>query len=386
MLPFRWQSLVDFLVLAAAFYALLRWARSARALRIALGVVGLHALALLARRLDLVITSWVLDGMAILAIIFLLLIFQPELRGAFMRLDNAFRYWPRPRSAVIKSNRAIADTVFRLALDRIGALIVIARKDSIQELLTGGVEMGAAISSELLESVFQKTSPLHDGAVIVDGDHIVKAGVVLPLTQRQNVASYYGTRHRAAMGLAERCDALVVVVSEERGEVTLMMGVEIRQQREGDQLAMALEELRSREQKSSSSRLYRYFFYNFKLKLGAIGLAGFIWSMSFLAAGTTIRTVTVPIEFTNVPVGTEISSQSADTVEVQLRGSPWIIDSVSIGRLIANFSLRNAHGGWNTLQLPRGTFDLPPGIFVERVVPDTIRVDITSPKPPAAIH
>ena len=105
MLAFRWQSVVDFFVLTAAFYALLRWAYSARALRIALGVVGLHVLALLARRLDLVITSWVIDGAAVLAVVFLLLIFQPEIRGAFMRLDTAFRYWPRPQSAVKKSNR-----------------------------------------------------------------------------------------------------------------------------------------------------------------------------------------------------------------------------------------------------------------------------------------
>ena len=154
MIPFRWQSIVDFLVLTAAFYALLRWAHSAQALRIALSVVGLHALALLARRLDLVITSWVLDATAFLAILFLLLIFQPELRGAFMRLDSAFRYWPRPQSAVIKSNRAIADAAFDLAHDCVGALLVIVRRDTIHELLTDGVPLEAGISSQLLEAIF----------------------------------------------------------------------------------------------------------------------------------------------------------------------------------------------------------------------------------------
>src|SRR5271166_2313412 len=91
-----WPIAADFLVLTLVFYALLRWARSARAMRIALGVVGLHVLALLARRLDLVVTSWVLDASAILAILVLLLVFQPELRRAFMRLDTAFQHWPRP--------------------------------------------------------------------------------------------------------------------------------------------------------------------------------------------------------------------------------------------------------------------------------------------------
>src|ERR1035438_5615986 len=101
----RWQIVVDFLFLTVALYALLRWASSARALRIALAVVGLHALALLAQRLDLVVTSWVLDGSALLAIALLLLIFQPELRRAFMQLDSALQRWPKEPAALSERNR-----------------------------------------------------------------------------------------------------------------------------------------------------------------------------------------------------------------------------------------------------------------------------------------
>ncbi len=134
---FHWQSGVDFVVLAVALYAVLRWARSTRALRIALGVLGLHTLALLARHLDLVITSWVLDAAAILAIILLLLVFQPELRGAFMRPDRAFRHWPRRRSPFSKGNKEICAAVFELAGGRIGALFVIVRGDAVSELVEG---------------------------------------------------------------------------------------------------------------------------------------------------------------------------------------------------------------------------------------------------------
>src|ERR1035441_411759 len=118
----RWQIVVDFLVLTVALYALLRWASSARALRIALAVVGLHALALLAQRLDLVVTSWVLDGSALLAIALLLLIFQPELRRAFMQLDSALQRWPKEPAALSGRNRVIARAAFDLARNRIGAL------------------------------------------------------------------------------------------------------------------------------------------------------------------------------------------------------------------------------------------------------------------------
>jgi len=371
----RWQIFVDFLVLAAAFYALLRWARSARALRIALAVVGLHAVALLARHLDLVITSWLLDGAAILAIILLLLIFQPELRRALMRLDSVLQRWPRRLSSLSEGNHAIAEAAFALAQARVGALIVVARRDSIAELVDGGIALEAITSLELLEAIFQKDSPLHDGAAIIDGDRLLKAGVVLPLTQRRDVPGFYGTRHRAGMGLAERSDAQVIVVSEERGKVTLMSGSKLQQHMaDRDQLITALEQVQSVVRESGASRLRRYLLVDLGLKLAALGLAVLIWSMSYLASGTTIRTVSAPVEFSNVPAGMEITEQSADTLEIQVRGSPWVMDSVSLGKLIANFDLRSLHPGTNTLRLAPGTLDLPPGVAVDRVIPDKIRV------------
>jgi diadenylate cyclase len=384
----RWQLVVDFLVLTVAFYGLLRWASSARALRVALAVVGLHALALLAQRLDLVVTSWVLDGSALLAIILLLVIFQPELRRAFMRLDSVIRHWPRPPEAVSQQNQVIARAAFDLASDRIGALIVIVRRDSIAELTEGGVLLGAAVSPELLLAVFQKVSPLHDGAVVVEGGHLVKAGVVLPLTQRQDVPGFYGTRHRAGMGLAERCDALVTVVSEERGEVTLMYGSKLVLTGTPEKLAGALEELQGGERKSTRVHLRRFFLTGLRLKLAALGLAGLIWSMSFLASGATIRTVTVPIEFSNVPGGMEIGDQSADSVELQVRGSPWIMDSISMNKLIARFDLRSLGAGSHSLALVPRTLALPPGLVVDKVTPAKIRVTLTSSRtgtPPARV-
>src|SRR5579871_4390147 len=149
--PVRWVEVADFLILAAAIYALLRWARSARALRIALGIVGLHALALLARNVNLVITSWVLDASAILAVLVLLLVFQPELRRAFMQVDSALNRWPRPVSGGPRTNRALATAAFALAHNGLGALVVITRKDAIGELVDGGVPMGGAVSAEVLE-------------------------------------------------------------------------------------------------------------------------------------------------------------------------------------------------------------------------------------------
>ena len=382
MVAIRWQIVADFLVLAVAFYVLLRWARSARAMRIALGVVGLHGLALLARHLDLVVTGWVLDASAILATLSLLLIFQPELRRAFMRLDSVLKRWPRPAMVRDQTSQAIAEASFGLARLHLGALLVIARHDSIGELLEGGMAIGAAVSSELLEAIFQKLSPLHDGAAIIEGDLLTKANVVLPLTHRSDLPVYYGTRHRAAAGLAERCDALVVAVSEERAEVSLMDNGRIRQIEDAQQFAAMLDEMLSPVRKDAGTRVRQLFVTNLGLKFAALGLAGVFWGMSFLASGTTIRTLSVPIEFSNVPSGMVVGNQSADSLEVQVRGSPWIMDSINLGRVVGSFNLGGLQAGSHTLRLKPESLDLPPGIVVDRVTPETIRVQVAVAQPP----
>jgi uncharacterized protein (TIGR00159 family) len=377
MLPFvRWQIAVDFLALSVAFYATLRWARSAQAIRIVLAVVGLHALSLLARRLDLVVMSWVLDAAAILAILVLLLVFQPELRRAFMRVDSRLRWWPRPARTGMQTSQTIALASFVLAECHLGALLVITRRDLIGDLLEGGIAIGAEISPELLEAIFQKVSPLHDGAAVITGDRLLKAGVVLPLTKRNDIPTYYGTRHRAAVGLAERCDALIVAVSEERCEVTLVEGARTRRMADREQLAAALEERLNPAPKSWKNRLHGWLFHNLTLKFAAAGLSGVILGMSLLASGSTARTLSVPIEFSNVPAGMEVASQSADTLDVQIQGSSWIMDSANLGRFVGRFDLRNTHPGWHTLRFRQDSLPLPPGISVNRVTPGTIQIQV----------
>jgi hypothetical protein len=167
----------------------------------------------------------------------------------------------------------------------------------------------------LLEAIFQKVSPLHDGAAIITGNRLLEANVVLPLTKRHDTPTCYGTRHRAAVGPAESCDALVVATSEERSEVTLMEGVRICHTNDPEQLAMALEGNWSRPHESIGSRLRRLFLKNLRLKFASLGLAGVICGLSFIATGTAIRTFSIPIEFNNVPSGMEVTSQSADTLK-----------------------------------------------------------------------
>jgi diadenylate cyclase len=340
-------------------------------------VLGLHAGALVARHFDLALTSWVLDGAAILAIVVLLLVFQAELRRFFMRLDSLLNWRSQAAARLSETYQAVSRAAFHMAGAQVGALIVIVRRNAVAELVSGGIVLEATVSPDILEAIFQKTSPVHDGAVIVRGDRIVRAAAVLPLTERERVPSYYGTRHRAAMGLSERCDALAVVVSEERGEVTLMEARRTVRFDDEPRLAQMLEKLCAHPADGMGSRLRQWLFSNARVKLAALGLAAAIWSTSFLSTGTTVRTVNVPVQFVSVPAGMDVATPSTDRLEVQVRGSAWLMDSVSLTRLVASFNLRGAHAGTLNLPVDSGNVNLPPGIVMERVIPTRVTVRLS---------
>ncbi len=376
MLPVRWQSLVDFIVLAGAVYLLLGWAKQARAVRIALGIIGLHAAALVARNYDLPITSWVLTAAGFLAIAVLLVIFQPELRHAFMRLDSLIRSGWRKEAVLTSMYRAVADASFALARDNVGGLIVLIQNDAITELIQGGIPLGAQVSRELLEALFQKCSPLHDGAVVIDGNIATRAGAVLPLTSRADVPSYFGTRHRAAMGLSDRSDAVVVVVSEQRGAVTLMRDRRILEMHSSEHLAGKLGKLDPRPDVSRPARLWRALTRNMRFKLAALGTAAAVWGITLFASGTTVRTMTVPITFTGVPTGMSIAAQTAPDLAVQIRGNALLMDSAPLEGITASFDLSRARPGSREFRVTPANFDLPPGIRFERASPSQVSVKL----------
>lgn len=371
---FHWQSAVDFLVLAVALYFLLRWSRQTRALRLALSILALRVAALVATQLDLLITSWVLDAATIITLLALLVVFQPELRRALMRFDISGR--PRHRERV-SAIGAISTAAWSLARARCGALIVLARKDSLAELMTSGIELNGQVSPEVLSAIFQKGSPVHDGAAIIESDVIARVGAILPLTLRTDVPGQYGTRHRAGMGLAERSDAVVIVVSEERGEVTLMCETEARLESDRDALVAALTSLTERHSDAPATRRARRW-PEIGLQATAIGLAALVWAVTFLFPGRSVQVRTVPVELTNVPSGLIVAGQSSATLQVWLRGSQFLFDTVNLGGVAARCDLSSAHEGLNVIPLSAGAVEAPFGITVEALAPRQVRVQLLS--------
>ncbi len=368
------------MVLAVALYLLIRWAHDARALRVMLGIVLLHAAAQVARHFDLVITSWVLEGAAVTTVAFLLVVFQPEIRRALTRFDGSLLFLSHVLKTGSSTHQKLAEAAFSLAASRTGALIAIVRNNSITELTDGGVKIGAEVSAPLIEAIFHKPSPLHDGAVIVEGDRILRARVFLPLTQRHGFPRSWGSRHRAAIGLAERSDATVLSVSEQTGEVHLMQGREIRRLEDVASLVRALQVGHEQLKMSFWGKLRRGALANLKPKLAALGLAFVLWAISSLWVAASVRSVDVPVEFSNVPAGMVVVGQSTTDVRVQLRGSEWLLDSVDLNNLIAHVDLRGAGTGWQRVPLPGDTLDLPHGIVIDQISPRTVSVQLVHRK------
>jgi uncharacterized protein (TIGR00159 family) len=346
----------------------LRWSRDARALRVTIGILALEAGALVAGRFDLVITGWVLHAAAVGAGVVLIVLFQPELRHALSMLELALKRSDR-RSALSQALEVVSAAAFSLASARRGALLVLTRHDSVNELLQGGVPLGGHVSPEILEAVFRKVSPVHDGATVVDGDRITRVGALLPLSQSEKLPKKWGTRHRAGMGLAERSDAVVVVASEERGDVTLMRDGAFRRV---DSAADMLTELKTLFAPLPAPPATRYFRRSDLLLQGiAIVLALIVVAATPMVAGTVVRVRTVNIEVTNLAPGLRILDQSAVVAQVQLRGNSRTLDSIEGASLTARANVQGLPEGIHDVGL-EVAWRLPIDVVVEAISPDRI--------------
>lgn len=209
---------IDVALLAALLYQGYLLLLGSRAWNVLRGLAALGLLWLVASSVGLEGTKWVFDRLAPVGILALVVVFQPELRAALERVGRG-----RSQHAVAGDPvQEIMQVVRELAARRVGALIAIERGTPLGEYGQQGILLQTPVRAELLETLFDSQGPLHDGGVIVRGDQLVWAGAIFPLTERQEGwQAQLGTRHRAALGLAEASDALVVVVSEERGTVSL---------------------------------------------------------------------------------------------------------------------------------------------------------------------
>lgn len=219
---FRWQDVLDILIVGFVVYRLLLLIQGTRAVSMLIGLIVLAGAYQGAQYLELYTVNWVLDSIGNVILILVVVVFQHDIRRMLTQVGTGPFFGRMQRLAQGQTIEEITRASVLLAGRRIGAIFVLQRDVGLNEYVEGGTRLDAQISKELLLSLFLPASPLHDGAVILHQGRVVAAGCLLPLTTNPNVSKTLGTRHRAAIGLTEETDAIAIVVSEEEGRISLV--------------------------------------------------------------------------------------------------------------------------------------------------------------------
>jgi diadenylate cyclase len=242
--PITWWDLLDIALVAFLVYELLLLIRGTRAVQMALSGGFLIGLFFLSRWYELETVNWVIRNLATYVVFAIIVLFQADIRRALAHFGRArlFRYFERAASAD-ETIEELVVAATSLASKRIGAIIAIEREIGLRNYIEGGTPLDAMVTYDLLSTIFQRESPLHDGAVILQGDRIAAAACFLPLSVNPRVSRDLGTRHRAALGLTEENDAVAIVVSEETGNISIAMNGELERGFTAETLRLRLRSL-----------------------------------------------------------------------------------------------------------------------------------------------
>ncbi len=368
----RWQDVVDIAFISYILFRLYILFRGTYVSRVIAGLGLIWCVQEVAQYLGLIVTSWIMQDIIAVAALIIIIIFRNEIRSVLQAKNLRAIFWSVPRKAEVTPLEVTVESVFRLARHRTGALIIFPGKEDIDDMVRGGILLNGDVSREIITSIFKTQSSVHDGAVIIRKGRIYKMGTILPLSRQEDLPSHYGTRHRAALGLSEVCDALVIVVSEERGEVAVahdghMTDIKDRFVLSG-QLERHLGVLPKHTDEQSEERLH-----TLVAALVSVLFVTAVW-FSFSRGFESMMTMEIPVEFTKRAARMEILETSVNTVNLKLSGSGSLIRATRPEQVHVKLDLGKAVAGRNTFTITGENVSLPPGVFLKEVDPRVIEV------------
>jgi uncharacterized protein (TIGR00159 family) len=374
---FQIQDILDIAIITVMISALLIWFkdRASRFVLFGIGVLGL--IYILARFFQLYLTTLVLQGFFAIFLFVIVVIFQEDLRRFFERLAlwGRFKISLRDVASSHSSAEIIAHTAANLARQRIGALMVIAGNEPLDRHLTGGVRLDGLLSEPLLESIFDPHSKGHDGAIVIRDDRIELFGCHLPLTSNIPPHSRYGLRHTAALGLSERSDALCIVVSEERGTLSLAQGEQLNQVENASDLRSALEDFYARNAPPRPQHpILAWLKENPKEKVIAFVLAIILWLTFGYQRDSVRRDFTAPIEYVNLAPDWVLEGTRNTDAVVTLTGSSQAFRLLNPERLKVSIDLAKTQHGKQEISLTGDLVTVPPGLTVVGIKPERITI------------
>lgn len=370
----RWQDLVDIGLNSYILFRFYILFRGTYVFRVLIGLTMLWFFQQIAAYLGLIVTSWVIQGIVAVAALIIVVVFRNEIRTVLQARNLKSIFWGVPPKTRVAPVEILAESLFELARRRHGALVVVPGEEDIRELLQGGIAWNGEISREMILSIFYPDNPVHDGAALVEGDRVTRVSAILPLSRREDLPSHLGTRHRAALGLTEASDAVAIVVSEERGEVSLARGSKLQRVADAESLVERLEEhFGVAEARGPEARRERIEVTTAVL-VSVLFITGFWYSIS--RGLETLVSFDVPVEYQNRNPGLEIVQASVNSVRVTLSGSGTLVKSTRPDQVRVRVDLSGAGAGENTIPITAGNVSLPPGLRVKDVSPQSLLVEM----------
>jgi uncharacterized protein (TIGR00159 family) len=376
------RDFADILFLTFVAYQLYIWFRETRALRVLIGLLVLGAIYSLAKMWGFFLTTRVFQVLWQVLLILLLILFQSEIRQVLEKVSPLRYLRSRKRSFQGAFVKDLVRTVFELADEKTGALIVLVRNDNPDEFIHSGHTIMALPESSLIKTIFSRNTPAHDGAIILSQDYITQMGCVLPLSEQKDLPEHYGTRHRAALGITEKTDAVCIVVSEERSEVSTVTAGKIRTWEKPELLAEKLKDwlgITESPAVKPKELIKLALVRNWGAKLGALAMVSMAWLI--LASQQEVKiNIAAPVKHVNIPSELVLGKHSANTVRLALSGSRNSMRALKDQGVRVYVDLEKLSSGTHQIRLSAKNIDLPLGVNVNNVSPKSIRIDLEQMK------
>lgn len=373
----RIQDIFDILIIWIMSTAVLIWFRERASRFVFLGIGVLGVVYLAARFFQLYLTTVVLQGFFAILLFVLVVIFQEDLRRFFEQLA----LWGRLRRKFIERQpvypgaEIIAQVVSSLVRKRIGALIVLKGKDPLDRHLSRGIPLNGSLSQQLLESIFDPHSPGHDGAVVIEGGRVIQFGCHLPLSVNTKITGQLGLRHTAALGLSERSDSLCVVVSEERGTISIVRGEQLRELANAAALQTELEAFYAREAPKPKTRpIIQWLKQNPREKIIALTISCILWVAFGYQKELVRRDFMAPIEYLNVSSDWAFEKPKLNEVKVALIGPPQAFHLLNPQALKLSADLSQLREGANEITFTQDMVKRPWNLTVAEISPTRIGI------------
>lgn len=369
-------EIFDIMLVAVALYIVALFIKQTRSYLLAGVIVTLAAVHILSQNFNLTLTRSIIQPAYTFVFIVIAIVFQRDLRRFFKwvvigRLDM----FTNAKQISKGASAEIAEALLYMAEKKIGAILVFPRRQDIDDMLEGGQTLGGDITKEILLSIFDSSSPGHDGAVVIDGNSIRQFGVHLPLAREYTGYRKAGTRHRAAAGITEDTDTIALVVSEERGVISMFAEGKMNILTNEKELRTALKDLTGESETKDASFWHYFFIKNIETKLFAIICSLALWIFFFAQIGVVKKEYNIPLSFQLLPPTLQIDANSGKKlIKIIVEGKNTDINNLATDKLEVRVDAKDFATGTQKIDIDTRMINVPSFINISQINPEIVEV------------